>query len=333
MKLGGRERAHRIHRFILLLFKAILKGIFVSAIFGGIYLILMLLSDLFRNEPWIEFVNWSTIALLPLFFGFMIASIIPNPTRRITRLIVWPPIAAATVLLVSFVTGIEGIICVWMALVPFCAASLLGGLLYYIYQSWRADQAKYGLRICFIIPFVAIFAESQLPLTTNTHLVQTTVQINAPVDVVFQSLKSIQNIDPSEVETNLTHHLNIPKPTSATWHETHRVSQWGPDVQFIERITSIGENDHINWDFEFPDGWIKEGIEDHHIEIGGRFFSVDKGGYELRRLGDATELTLWTQTTDHTRLGAYAAYWNHFFIGNFHDAILVVVKNRNESHF
>jgi hypothetical protein len=104
-------------------------------------------------------------------------------------------------------------------------------------------------------------------------------------------------------------------------------------VQFIERITSIGENDHINWDFEFPDDWIKEGIEDHHIEIGGRFFSVDKGGYELRRLGDATELTLWTQTTDHTRLGVYAAYWNDFFIGNFHDAILGVVKNRNESHF
>ena len=301
--------------------------------FAAIYFGLDASTRFLKLDDWISFVNISTIVILPIFFGILIASITQDIGRNAIRMIIAPPVWAAVTLCLSFISGLEGLICVTMALVPFTIASMLGGLIYYIYQSWRADQAKYGLRICFIIPFVAIFAESQLPLTTNTHLVQTTVQINAPVDVVFQSLKSIQNIDPSEVETNLTHHLNIPKPTSATWHETHRVSQWGPDVQFIERITSIGENDHINWDFEFPDGWIKEGIEDHHIKIGGRFFSVDKGGYELRRLGDATELTLWTQTTDHTRLGAYAAYWNDFFIGNFHDAILGVVKNRNESHF
>jgi hypothetical protein len=316
----------------LLLLKAIFKGIGISAIFAGIYFGLVFLSDIFDAEPWIDFVNWSTIVIMPLFYGIMIASIIPNPTLKIKRLILWPPLAAATILLIALLTPLEGLICVWMALVPFCAAALIGGIVYYVYQSWRIDQAKHGLRICFIIPFVSIFAESQLPQPTNRHLVQSTIQIAGPVDVVFKSLKSISNIHPHEVESNFTHHLNIPKPTSATWHETHRVSQWGPDVRFIERITSIAENDHISWDFEFPDGWIKEGIEDHHIKIGGRFFSVDKGGYELRSLGDATELTLWTQTTDHTRLGAYAAYWNNFFIGNFHDAILGVVKNRNEPH-
>jgi hypothetical protein len=314
----------------LILFKAILKGIFVSLIFAGLYFGLDYFARYSGKTPWIDFVNWSTLITLPLFYGFMIAHITPNPERRIVRLITWPPIFAAGLLVFSLISGIEGLICVWMLAAPFCGASMLGGLIYYIYQSWHADIEANKLRICFIIPFVAIYAESQLPLLNNTHLVQSTIQISAPVDVVFQSLKSIPNIDPSEVETNLTHHLNIPKPTSATWHETHRVSQWGPDVRFVERITSVGENDHINWDFEFPVGWIKDGIEDHHIRIGGRFFSVDKGGYELRKLGDVTELTLWTQTTDHTRLGAYAAYWNNFFIGNFHDAILGVVKNRNE---
>ena len=301
--------------------------------FAAIYFGLDVSTRFLELDDWISFVNISTIVILPIFFGILIASITQDIGKNVIRMIIAPPVWAAVTLFLSFISGLEGLICVAMALVPFTIASMLGGLIYYIYQSWRADQVKHGLRICFIIPFVAIFAESQLPLTNNTHLVQSTIQIAAPVDLVFQSLKSIPNIQPSEVETNLTHHLNIPKPTSATWHETHRVSQWGSDVRFIERITSIGENDHISWDFEFPHGWIKEGIEDHHIEIGGRFFSVDKGGYELRRLGNVTELTLWTQTTDHTRLGVYAAYWNDFFISNFHDAILGVVKTRNESHF
>lgn len=312
------------------LFKSILKGIAVAAIFAVFYFGLNMLADRIGDRRWIEFVNWSTILTLPLFFGMLIARITPQSKPSFVQMITWPPMFAAGVLLFSLVTGLEGLICVWMAMVPFVAASMLGGLIYYIYQTWREEQSRSKLSICFVIPFLAIYAESQLPPTNTPHLVQTTIRIDAPVDVVFSSLKSIQDIKPDEVKTNLTHYLNIPKPTSATWYGTHRVSQWGPDVQFIERITSVAENDHINWDFEFPEGWIKEGIEDHHIEIGGKFFSVDHGGYELETVGDHTLLTLWTKTTDHTRLGAYAEFWNSFFIGNFHDAILYVVKNRIE---
>jgi len=316
----------------LLLFKAILKGIFVSAIFGGIYFGLDFFARYSGQRPWIEFVNWSTLITLPFFYGVMIARITPITHRPTLKMILWAPLFSGFFLLFSFISGLEGLICIAMALTPITIASMVGAFAYYVMEQRHIELGKSKLHICFIIPFFAIYAESQLPPTNNTHLVQNTILIAAPVDVVFKSLKSIPDIHPDEVETNLTHHLNIPKPTSATWHETQRISQWGPDVKFIERITSIGENDHISWDFEFPHGWIKEGIEDHHIKIGGRFFSVDKGGYELRRLGDATELTLWTQTTDHTRLGAYAAYWNDFFIGNFHDAILGVVKNRNEAN-
>jgi hypothetical protein len=314
----------------LLLLKAIFKGIGVTAVFGGIYFALNYWATFSDSAQWIDFVNVSTIITLPIFYGIMISKITPDAHRDTLQYFFWAPIFSMATLLLSYISGLEGLICVVIALAPFTLASMVGALIYYVYRSWRKDQHENGLRIGFIIPFIAIFAESQLPLLTNTHLVENKIEINAPIDVVFQSLKSIDDIRPEEVETNLTHYLNIPKPTSAQWQGTRRISNWGPDVRFIENITSIGENDHINWDFEFPDGWIKDGIEDHHIRIGGRHFSVDKGGYELRDLGNATELTLWTQTTDHTRLGAYAELWNDFFIGNFHEAILGVVKTRNE---
>lgn len=107
-----------------------------------------------------------------------------------------------------------------------------------------------------------------------------------------------------------------------------RRSYWGDGVHFREIITDVVPNRRIAWDFAFPEGWVVEGIEDPHIKVGGRYFDVLSGEYRLEPLGELTRLTLTTRTYDNSGFGAYAKFWYFFFLENFHEAILQVVKAR-----
>ncbi|MBT2130488.1 SRPBCC family protein [Aliiroseovarius lamellibrachiae] len=233
----------------------------------------------------------------------------------------------------SFVFKLEGLICIAMAIAPLLGASMIGGLTYLIYLRWKTETK--GAKTVFALPLVAIFCASLLPSEPKTYVISHDVLIDAPAEKVFEMVKSIPDIQPSEVPTHLSHWLGVPKPTSAVWTQSPagsvRHSFWGEDVHFLERITEVVENRRISWVFEFPKGWAAQGIEDPHIEVGGRYFDVLSGSYQINSVGDKTRLTLTTQTYDGSKLGWYAKFWHNFFFEDFHQAILSVIKTRAEA--
>jgi hypothetical protein len=235
-------------------------------------------------------------------------------------------------IVLSFIAGLEGLICIAMALAPLLLGTLAGGVLYVIFLRWQ--QQNNTLNIV-TLPICAILLLGANHVPPKTYTISNDIMIDASPKVVFNMLKTIPEISPDEIPTRASHLLGIPKPTAATWVQDEngivRHSYWGDDVHFREKITTVEENKRIEWDFSFPDGWVAEGIQDPHITVGGRYFDILSGEYSLENINGKTRLSLTTQTYDNSGLGLYAKFWHHFFFEDFHQVILHLVKTRTEA--
>ncbi len=236
----------------------------------------------------------------------------------------------------AFVFGLEGLICIALAVGPILLGTTLGGVIYVVYLRLQ-EAKKNGAKLVVVIPLLALVVlDGGLKnMDSKVHSISNEIVIDAAPEVVFAMLKAIPDIRPEEVPTRFSHLLGVPKPTEARWVSgpkgVVRHSHWGPEVHFQERIVEVVENRKIAWEFEFPEGWVSERIEDPHVRVGGQYFDVLSGGYVLQDLGQQTRLTLTTRTWDNSGLGFYAKFWHRFFIEDFHEVVLTLVKARIEA--
>ncbi len=294
----------------------------------GVYL----LALFFETET----VGFVFLLGFPFVAGIVIMHFRPKGSfRTFGRAIAWLVGIIFLSLLGSMVTGMEGLLCVAMAIAPILTASLLGGVIYLL--AMRMEKPKSTIVKVATLPILAFFVAGSFPTHPKIYEITNTIVIDAPPHVVFEMLKSIPDISPTEIPTRASHLLGVPKPTSAVWTDSPsgavRVSHWGEDVHFIERITEFEKDRKIAWNFEFPEGWVADGIEDPHIEVGGRYFDVLSGGYLLKDVGGKTHLSLTTRTYDNSGLGAYARFWHEFFFEDFHEVILILVQTRAEDRW
>jgi hypothetical protein len=282
----------------------------------------------------VETVSFTFLLGFPIIAGWVILHFRPKGSfQTLVGGCLWLIGIAVASILGSLATGLEGLICIAMAVVPILLGTLAGGVLYLVYMRWR-QETRGTLKLA-VLPVLGLilFSGVQDPVP-RTYVITNTITIDAAPSRVFSMLKTIPNIAPEEIPTRMSHLLGVPKPTAAVWQETAtgavRHSHWGEDVHFREVITNIEQDARIDWTFAFPDGWIADGIEDPHITVGGRYFDVLTGGYVLEEVDGKTRLSLTTRTYDNSGLGLYAEFWHHFFFEDFHEVILELVKMRTE---
>jgi hypothetical protein len=71
---------------------------------------------------------------------------------------------------------------------------------------------------------------------------------------------------------------------------------------------------------------------DEHVTVGGRFFDVLRGTYELQALSPSqTRLILYSQQRLSTRLNPYAGLWTDYVMREIQQRILRVVAKRSET--
>jgi hypothetical protein len=71
---------------------------------------------------------------------------------------------------------------------------------------------------------------------------------------------------------------------------------------------------------------------DEHVTVGGRFFDVLRGTYELEPAGPGrTRLVLYSQQRLSTRVNPYAGLWTSFIMSEIQRRILEVIRHRCEA--
>lgn len=279
-------------------------------------------------------VSFAFLIGFPMIAGAVIYYFKPkNQLNTLWGSILWLGGITLGAVALSFVSGLEGMACIAMAVGPILFGVMLGGLFMVVALRWR--DKSHGTLKAVVAPIMLLVALGYAKAPQTTYTISNTIIIQAAPADVYAMLQNIPDIAPSEVPTLPSHWLGIPKPTAAVWEETSsgavRHSYWGDGIHFRENITAVIPDKHIAWDFSFPENWIVDGIQDPHITVGSPYFDVLSGSYTLAATDTGTQLTLTTRTYDGSELGAYAKFWHHFFFDDFHEAILTVVKNRVEA--
>ena len=236
----------------------------------------------------------------------------------------------------------EGLVCILMALPLWLAAGLGGGLAtWLIHRRQRRLQTEGGtarLKVVGLLalPFALLYAEETSPPAWQTRTVVRSVDIAASADDVWPLLVAIPAVGPDEGIATFTHDLaGIPRPSEARLVAREgnlvREGRWGAEIRFEERITALEPGRRIAWDFAFPDNSVQR-YTDHHISPDGPLLKIAQGGYTLTPLADGrVRVTLSTTYRMRSRLGWYMELWGEQMLGDVHDNVLAIIRQRAEN--
>lgn len=253
-----------------------------------------------------------------------------------------PVLIFAVIFALMHFTGAEGLVCILMVLPFWLVAGLGGGLAtWVIHRRQRSrGEAEGASRVQAValiaLPFALLHAEEVSPPAWETRTVLRSVEIAAAPDTVWPLLVAIPDVRADEGLATFTHDIaGIPRPSEARLAERDgqlvRLGRWGTHIRFEERVTTLVPGRAIGWDFAFPDTSVQD-YTDRHISPDGPMLKIAKGGYTVTPLpGGRVRVSLATTYRMRSRIGWYAGLWGEVMLGDVHDNVLAIIKDRAEA--
>lgn len=237
-------------------------------------------------------------------------------------------------LVAMFASFLEGLICLVLVAPVFFVAAVLGGLLAgLLHNNFRANRSI--IPAFALLPILVAPVEGLLPPTQSIQSVTNTIHIAAPPQQVFAHLADVRDIRPDELGFTFVHLMGLPRPVAAEMNCTAvgcaRTSRWEKNVWFQEVITEWSAPSTMRYRFVIPPGGIPREALDRHVEVGGEYFDLIDGAYELKPSADGgTELSLTTRFKNKSQLKLYGDLWGSMVLKDFHRSILGLMKVRSE---
>ncbi len=285
-----------------------------GAIWGIVYgVMLQLLLRAPGMRRFVELMSVGMIFLLPIAIGFLVVFYVGWKDRE--QPLTWryallgPWSAVGPCLLLSFLVGWEGAFCLMFATPVFLLMSTIGGFLAKLALLFverraalrEAQGLRSGLSILAVVllaPLTSGFVESSIVPPESIHRVLTEIEIAAPIDIVWSEIVRVRRIEPTENSHGLFYKLGFPKPIEATIsHEGVggvRHASFEKGLLFIETVTEWEPQRLLSFRIQADAHMTKL---DPHVVVGGQYFDVLQGTYELApspRPGHLT-LRLWSR--------------------------------------
>ena len=132
---------------------------------------------------------------------------------------------------------------------------------------------------------------------------------------------------------SFAHFIGLPKPIKSqlTEERVHGVRNiyWDKGIKFREVIKEWNALQSFYYNVIIDT--IPLNAVDPHIQVGGKYFSVNSGGYELSIVDNqTTKLTLFCDYSIASKFNFYGKYWADWILDDFQVVILNVVKARCE---
>lgn len=307
----------------------------IVGLLGAIYgFVIQLLFSVIRSD-FFHTVSLSFLAFMPFGMG-AIAVYVASKNAPLSRqekfLLPWIPVLV--LLGCAALLNLEGSICLIIATPIFLLMASAGGLIMGAIQAKRAKRNT--LMSIALLPMALSPIEIVTSPTYSPQWVVTTRIINATPEAIWPNIVNAPNIKKSELGFSYSHAMGFPKPLSADMNDQGigalRTSTWEKGVVFGERITQWEPPQLLTYEFEIDPARIPMTALDQHVQLGGRYGSVIKGGYKLTPLNaNQTLVELKTQYINRTSwLLPYTLLWSDFILDDFHQSILHLVQTRSE---
>jgi hypothetical protein len=187
-----------------------------------------------------------------------------------------------------------------------------------------------------LIPLLIAPAENRFFMSPIQHrFVATEIRIHAPADVVWKNIERVPAIAPSELRPNWAHAIGFPRPVEATLSYEGvggvRHASFEHGLLFIETVTDWQPGRRLTFSIKADTADIPPGTLDDHVTIGGRYFDVLHGAYEIEPLGHGdVMLHLSSEERLSTDFNGYAGLWSDAVMRNLQVSILQVIQRRCE---
>ncbi|HEX2078492.1 MAG TPA: hypothetical protein VHG08_12310 [Longimicrobium sp.] len=279
--------------------------------------------------------TFAFIFLVPLAVGYLSVAGGPPGERRAREAVLLPLGAAFMVLAVVMAIGVEGMICVVMMTPIFLLMALLGSGLALLVRTVRNRRLRStALLVVLMLPYAAGPLEQRMPQAQSRRVVENRIRIKADAAEVWRQIIRVPAIRPEEYRTTFIHRIGFPRPIAATLsHEGVggvREASFERGVLFRETVTEWVPERRMS--FTIAVDSIPTKTLDQHVTVGGEYFDVLDGTYEIVPLGpDETELRLWSTHRLSTHFNPYASLWTDLVMRQIQGNILQVVRDRAEA--
>ncbi|MDI1256516.1 MAG: hypothetical protein PSV16_10480 [Flavobacterium sp.] len=249
-----------------------------------------------------------------------------------------PWIPVLLVIAVTMLLMIEGWAC-WLMIAPFfLLASSVGGLIAgYFKLRKNKKQQNINLSIVLLLPFFIGPIENALPRSPEIFTTYTSIIINADAPKIWKNVTSVKTISKNEDSSKLISWLGFPKPVKAELDTLavggFRKAIFEKGLVFNETVTKYENLKLMEFQIKANTFEIPSTTLDEHILIGGEYFDMLNGTYQLQKISNNQyKLMLYSHFSMNTTFNFYAGIWGNWIMKDIQNNILKVIKNRSEKH-
>ncbi len=281
----------------------------------------------------------SFLILLPLAMGYLTVYYVERlqaNTFFYWMTLPWLPMTFA--LLGTYLALWEGLICIVMfAPIGYLFSSVGGVTAGFIARANRTAAAKNSLLACIIVlPILVGPIEGTIPTQRDIRSVESEITIAAPAATVWSNIARVPAIQRNELTPSWSRKIGFPDPIEATLSREGvggvRHATFRGGVLFVETVNVWEPQQRLQ--FSIRVGNIPPTTLDEHVTVGGKYFDVLQGEYQLEPLADgSTRLHLISHHRLDTDFNWYAHLWTDAVMRDIQRNILRVIKNRCESGF
>ena len=304
---------------------ALLYGLITRLVFGASFL-----------HPYIQIVSLSYLLLMPAGFGALTTFL----GRRYggwknIALFAGPVLVVVLGMLLAALTHLEAVFCLVVALPVLIPMTLLGSLI----MKYFLDRGDGRLQVtCLVLlPYLLAPVEEFWHRPPEIVTVENVVHVRATPEQVWQQIASVPAIPRDALPSKVIYLLKFPRPIAATLEQTptglRRRATFERGVCFFENVTTWEPARKLAFSIRADPAFIPHTAFDQHIIVGGRFFDVLDGAYEIEPLADGGGCNL--HLNSRHRLGTvfnfYASLWSRWVMHEIQDSILSVIVRRAEA--
>jgi len=315
----------------------VLKSIIIigtAALYGILCRILFALPG---AQDWLQIVSLGFIYTMPLSLGGLVCFLgykLDQPSKF------WalgaPSLTMALLVFGSLLFKIEAAICVLVASPIVIPLALLGGwLMSLILHKW--DHSKLPVTFAVFLPFLVTPVEQAWEAPHETRVMKNTVMIKATPEIIWSQIAEVPPIQRDEIPAQWIYHLGFPRPVAAMLDHPgvggKRHATFEGEVSFYEVVNLWEPGRKLAFSIKADPEFIPRSAFDEHIIVGGRFYDVLDGTYEIESLGPDAGCILHLSSTHRlsTRFNDYAGWWSEWVMGQIQGSILEVIKQRCEA--
>ena len=290
-------------------------------------------------DDFLSVMSWTFFITVPAGIGALTIFFSPIENAKSTGYTIFAPwLPIIIVIALTIIIGIEGWAC-WIMIAPlFFIFASIGGVIAGFFKLKKSKKSeKLNLSILVLLPFLIGPIENSIPTYQKIYTTYTSIKINADAESIWENVTSVKEIKPIEDSSRLTNFLGFPKPLKAELDTLgvggYRKAIFEKGLIFHETVTKYEHLKFMEFNIEANTFEIPSTTLDEHILIGGEYFDMLNGTYELKQIAENQfELILYSDFSMKTTFNSYAGIWGRWIMKDIQNNILKVIKKRSETN-